>query len=613
MSNANFGLRSRGGRGNNRPAAASNPWTQVHNRNQQGIASAAHSPEQQVEISTKNLAYCVFALGYDKKKPPPAQAQLIRHILSILRHGDPKLAFLPYDKTSKANALSFPTAVPTTPGELAVYFPEFKHYLRRFRTKCRITSELPLWQIKTKVFQQLKANDFWMNPTSMVCQTSEKCGFFLYAHHFITQQSDFRRILDPILKEDWGEQEDYEYDFQAESIAVTVDGDRVTAKVFLLRSNPKFTSKLQQTLSRIYATTSSVNLGIMGRYKYIPLTTNAVVSDITMQGLLRAQNAYAHNVFVYVCQNISNIDYEFDLPEPTSTASVTETPPSTYKYSLRSWFYDLEASDQTNLIHAVYSMPETTTIKVLCERSKKDQVLSILHDLPTYVVQYFHQEAATKYFPTMQSHPFVVDKFPHVSQACGTYVQELNDYAMANPQSDGTDTPLPSQAPSNTNSANNKRNRQGEPITTHTNTSESVLSPQVLQQIQNNAARLQEISTANISRDNTLTNIGNSLEQLGRRLGATETAITHLTTTQTTQGELIQMINNKQGILENHLTRLCTHFGLSTSSPELSSESPSDVNMQDVDEAQDEAPVTQTQQQHDASNTPNGADGGAQP
>lgn len=47
MADANFGLRSRGGRGNNRPAAASNPWTQVHNRNNQGIASAAHAPEQQ--------------------------------------------------------------------------------------------------------------------------------------------------------------------------------------------------------------------------------------------------------------------------------------------------------------------------------------------------------------------------------------------------------------------------------------------------------------------------------------------------------------------------------------------------------------------------------------
>ena len=157
-----------------------------------------------------------------------------------------------------------------------------------------------------------------MNPSVIKCLTSEKCGFFLYAHHFITQQSDFRRILDPLLKSEWGENEDHEYDFQAETLQVNHQNQRIISKVFMLRSNPKFTSKLQQTLSRIYANTNDTNLDTLSRYKFIPLISNAVVSDEMLLGLVRSQNAYCDNVFVYVCHNITDIDKQFKVSNPQS-------------------------------------------------------------------------------------------------------------------------------------------------------------------------------------------------------------------------------------------------------------------------------------------------------
>ena len=398
MPSANFGLRSRNTNKNSNTTSSSNPWTHAKNRNRAGIQGNANIQDARHQISNKCLTYCTFALGYDRKKPPPAKPQLVRHILSILRHGDEKLAFLPYDKTSKANALSHAVSVPNSPAELEVYFPEFTNYLRRFRTKCRITSELPIWQIKSKVFPELRANDFWMNPTSMKCQTSEKCGFFLYAHHFITQQSDFRRLLDPILESEWGKHDDFEYDFHAETVTVTVNGEKLAVKVFLLRSNPKFTTKLQQTLSRIYAADSTVNLMTLGRYKFIPLTSNAVVSDEMLQGLLRSQLAYKMNVFVYVCHNIANIENKYKISDSSAAAKDASNQENnhekqqgddqnkqTYEYSLREWFYDLEDSDGSNLIHAVYTVPESNTIKILCERSKRFRVLQLLHELHDHI------------------------------------------------------------------------------------------------------------------------------------------------------------------------------------------------------------------------------------
>ena len=140
--------------------------------------------------------------------------------------------------------------------------------------------------VKSKIPPLLKANDFWTNPSVMKCQTSEKCACFLYAHHFITQQSDFRNLLDPILEKDWGVHTDHEYDFLAETLTVAHEGTTLSAKIFLLRTNPKFTTKLQQTLSRIYAVDNETNLETLSRYKFIPLTTDTVISSEMLLGLV---------------------------------------------------------------------------------------------------------------------------------------------------------------------------------------------------------------------------------------------------------------------------------------------------------------------------------------
>ena len=117
MPAANFGLRSRGGRGYSYPSTDSNPWTQTNNkRNTNNLGNAGHT-ELRSQISNKFFTYCVLALGYDRRKPPPTQPQLVRHVLSVLRHGDDKLAIVPYDTTSKANTICHVTHVPNSPGD----------------------------------------------------------------------------------------------------------------------------------------------------------------------------------------------------------------------------------------------------------------------------------------------------------------------------------------------------------------------------------------------------------------------------------------------------------------------------------------------------------------
>ena len=500
------------------------------------------------------------------EKNPPAKPQLARHLLSILRMGDARLAIQPYDTTSKANAICHATHIPNDPKEFAIYFPEFTHYLKRYRTKCRITSEIPVWQIKSKVFASLKANDFWMNPSVIKCLTSEKCGFFLYAHHFITQQSDFRRILDPLLKSEWGENEDHEYDFQAETLRVNHQNQRIISKVFMLRSNPKFTSKLQQTLSRIYANTNDTNLDTLSRYKFIPLTSNAVVSDEMLLGLVRSQNAYCDNIFVYVCHNITDIDKQFKVSNPQSDNKEENTDSEEYDYSIRNWFYDIEDDAGSPLIHAAYTMPATTTIKILCERSKRYKVLEILHDLPEIAAEFFPASAIAYYFPTAQAQPFHVEKFPKVSQTCGTYAHELAAYAMSNPQSD--DTPVTQDPALSTNAGATKRTRNGDPVQHVTQQAPPVSTPNsVLQLLDANQKRLNAIENENQTRSSTFAQLDKTLTSINSRISTNETAITKITNAQITQGNLIQNINKKQTYLEGNLFKLCAHFGIEVETP----------------------------------------------
>ena len=415
--------------------------------------------------------------------------------------------------------------------------------------------------------------------------------FMLYAHPFITQQSSFRKVLDPILLTDWGENTDFEYDFQAEKLSITFNGTNVSTKVFLIRTNPKFTSHLQQTMSRIFAQDSTTELGTLHRYKFIPLTSNAVVPDDMLQGLLRSQKAFSENVFVYVCNNIENIDFQYDIPTPHQQAQEdqeSQKAPSTHKLSLREWFYALEASDNSNLIHAVYSIPKTTTIKILCERSKHFPVLEILHNILELVNEYFPTESKGKYFPNYQTQPFTVEKFPKVSAVCGTYASELADFATGNPQgnlpdADARFTETSQEQPSSTST---KRTRQGDPIqqTHHPAAAAATagLPPSVLEQIASNQKRLESLQQDHDSNETTIGSIETSLTNITSRLSSNESAISTLASTQESQGRLIETIHTRQGVLQTHMTTLCRHFGLEVQPPN-NQPNDTDTEMEDAD------------------------------
>ena len=211
-------------------------------------------------------------------------------------------------------------------------------------------------------------------------------------------------------------------------------------------------------------------------------------------------------------------------------------------------------------------MPETTTIKLLCKRSKRFKVLELLHDLLEIASEFFSPEAISIYFPQSQSHPFEVEKFPKVSQTCGTYVTELADYAMGNPQSD--EIPDPPETTAHSNSGANKRTRNGDPVKTNPPQQSTAQAPSnVLHQLDANQKRLEAIQQEQNNRNSTFAKLDKTLESLNSRISANETVITKISNAQITQGDLIKTIHHKQTYLEDNLIKLCGHFGINVEPP----------------------------------------------
>ena len=210
-------------------------------------------------------------------------------------------------------------------------------------------------------------------------------------------------------------------------------------------------------------------------------------------------------------------------------------------------------------------MPNSTTIKILCERSKRYKVLNLLHDLLEITTDFSPPEAIAAYFPQAQSHPFTVEKFPKSAQACGTYVNELASYALGNPQSDEIEDPYESYASATTAT---KRNRQGEPVA-QASTVKTVTQPSqnVLQQLEENQKKLNAIEQDQLSRETTMSKLDETLKRLDSRVSTNDAAITKLANAQITQGNLINTINKKQTFMENTIIKLCDHFNIEVERP----------------------------------------------
>ena len=331
-------------------------------------------------------------------------------------------AIQPYMTNDPVNSVCHLAHILDKTTDFEHYFPEVKYFHRRIRTQCRLTTSKPIQWIKQKIFDKLRANDFWLEPTTITSHESSRCGFFLYAHPDFTFRNDIINVLTPILNSQVSTNVKLEFDVRPEKLNVAVGPTKLGERVVMLRSTPTHSEKIQNVLTQLFTEDNTTDIQTLRKYIFVPMQIVGDEDRSTLQGVLRTQQMFRNNVYHYIISNIWNFTQQFQLPIindqdddtymetdestthasneanksetlPTHTEDNSNDPkctkdmesnshsPTTEAYSLREWFYDLMDVDNEPLIHAAYPTADANKIFVLCEKSKSIKVLQTLHNL----------------------------------------------------------------------------------------------------------------------------------------------------------------------------------------------------------------------------------------
>ena len=132
----------------------------------------------------------------------------------------------------------------------------------------------------------------------------------------------------------------------------------------------------------------------------------------------------------------------------------------------------------------------------------------------------------------------------------------------------------------------------------------------VLQQIQANQTRLNNLQTETSQATTGLGTLQTSITDISNKIDTYDIALQSLADTQTAQGDLIQKLNDKYTSMENHILRLCKHLEVPLQDSPITQDG-RDVEMQDNTNSPSKQPMTQqplTQQL--PSKPPQGGPGG---
>ena len=494
-----FGVANRRNRTTARQQPNGQKWVHVaHNTHPAPTVAMIGGPvpAEREKVERKFNTYCRLSLGHPQKATAQ-KVDLLRRLFSMIREVDETAAIQPYLPSDNVNSVCHQAHILDKTSDFEHYFPEVKYFHRRIRTQCRLSTSIPIRDIKHKIFDRLRSNDFWIEPTLITSQESSRCGFFLYAHPDFTFRNDIMNVLTPILQSQVQQDIKLEFDVQPEKLNVNIGTTKLGERVVILRSTPTHNEQVQHILTQLFTADNTTDIQTLRKYIFVPMIIAGDDDRSTLQGVLRTQQLFRKNVQHYIVTNIWDITKQFPVPtlqqdsvdeemenvedaddgDPNAVAITTQTqddtastdpapdvdtnntePPTTELYSLREWFYDLTDTDGEPLLHAVYPSADTNKIFVLCEKRKSVKVLQLLHNLVNIVELDFPDDALQVYFGSNKQNP-LVHNHPKATAQTTAYGSHLTTFATAgNPQ----DVSPPSSLQPGP-SRNMKRTREGEP------------------------------------------------------------------------------------------------------------------------------------------------------
>jgi len=293
-------------------------------------------PSPHTEPQDSYVSYVEFQRGNIRTSKVTKRTWLM-NTLALLRKVDPHILILPYETSSKINAISYPVHIPQTNDQLALYFPRMYMQSGHMTAKCKIRSSMQINTIKWKIMPQLEAYNYYIQPTQLKALRTGKAGWFLGAHSDLTYRIEFMAILKPIVYNKFGKELEFQIIPEIEKISVGTK--TVKQRVLVLRCDLQEVENFRAFFSEIFSPGSNVDISFLTRYTFITSHPVGSCTKFHLQAILKNQQDFHRNVHYYIMYGISNLNTQYptlpndDLDQvlqeqsSPSQAEPTEKPP----------------------------------------------------------------------------------------------------------------------------------------------------------------------------------------------------------------------------------------------------------------------------------------------
>ena len=124
----------------------------------------------------------------------------IKSLLAMIRSEDAQKSILCYEEAAKANSLCHPSHVPHAPDELDTYFPRIFVAQGKITVTFRLTTSIPVSDIKKRIMHKLMEAGFFLYPSRLSAARKGQVGWLYLAHPDLTNREEFATILRPLLQ-----------------------------------------------------------------------------------------------------------------------------------------------------------------------------------------------------------------------------------------------------------------------------------------------------------------------------------------------------------------------------------------------------------------------------
>jgi len=435
-------------------------WKTVQSKNNREYADLKGDPPptNRGVVVNAYTSFCELTRGHKSNRK--SRHEFLTHLFNLLRHGDKRLAILPYEGTSKANSIVHATHIPVEESEFKVYFPEVYYKRGQLTVKCRITSSVQLGRVKQQIWHMLKAANYWVVPTQLKAILTGKVGWFYASHADLTQRSDFRQWLEPFVEKWTGAKIDFQV--EPESERITVGSNSITERVLMLRCDVAYIETLREAVTAAYDEPNKSDIGPLSRYTFVISVPMGHCSETHLYSMVQAQKVFKQNVFYMVMFGVANIDTEcellsdvlkdnaeqpqeqendqdVDMEEPAADKDQTggtshSSPHEQSQYmSLRALLYSIEDDHGNTRFHAIYPTADPAKLFILCKPHLRAQVLEVLHGIEDLVHTMYVPQAQEVYFPERNKRPPYVKNHPKMSKTYASYASRIVDLTSENP------------------------------------------------------------------------------------------------------------------------------------------------------------------------------------